>query len=295
MPNDIVDALIDEKIRLFRSAFQETAKVVFYDETKPNKLRHPGEFGTYREAIVHDLLLSFVPQSYAIESGFAVNSKNDVSKQLDIVVFDPSVTPRLETQKRQRFFPVETIVAVGEIRSSLSLSSLKDALLRLAHVKKLQSDSRSGTIRRWIGERLPDYSSSNLPFDQVCTFVICDRFDFNLKKATVTETFDEIYGDIPYQNRHNMILSITDGLLLYSGVFNGERLECGFPWNYETNSPVGNAVMFTENDTPHLPVKFFCNTLFQHACHATIGFADISKYVTERASPWWRQERDPGA
>ena len=62
MANDTVDTLIKERIDIFRSAFAEHAKTLFHDEGKRNKLRHSGEFGTYREGIVRDFLQSFLPQ-----------------------------------------------------------------------------------------------------------------------------------------------------------------------------------------------------------------------------------------
>ena len=52
MANKIIDELIEERIDGFRSAFAQRAKVLFRDDSKQNRLSHPGEFGTYREAIV---------------------------------------------------------------------------------------------------------------------------------------------------------------------------------------------------------------------------------------------------
>ncbi len=51
MANKIIDELIEERIDGFRSAFVQRAKVFFRDDSKQNRLSHPGEFGTYREAI----------------------------------------------------------------------------------------------------------------------------------------------------------------------------------------------------------------------------------------------------
>ena len=56
MANKIIDELIEERIDIFRSAFTQRAKVLFRDDQKHNNLRHPGEFGTYREAITRDFL-----------------------------------------------------------------------------------------------------------------------------------------------------------------------------------------------------------------------------------------------
>ena len=74
MANKIIDELIEERIDIFRSAFAQRAKVLFHDEDKHNRLRHPGEFGTYREGVTRDFLQSFLPQRLAIDTGFIVNT-----------------------------------------------------------------------------------------------------------------------------------------------------------------------------------------------------------------------------
>ncbi len=55
----IIDELIEERIDEFRSAFVQRAKVLFRDDGKQNRLSHPGEFGTYREAILLPQIVIF--------------------------------------------------------------------------------------------------------------------------------------------------------------------------------------------------------------------------------------------
>lgn len=50
MGNKILQAILDEKIELFRLSFEKTSKRIFWDENK-TKLVHPSEYGFYREAI----------------------------------------------------------------------------------------------------------------------------------------------------------------------------------------------------------------------------------------------------
>ena len=52
MANKIIDELIEERIDEFHSAPVQRAKVLFRDDSKQNRLSHPDEFGTYREAIL---------------------------------------------------------------------------------------------------------------------------------------------------------------------------------------------------------------------------------------------------
>ena len=155
MANNIIDKLIEERIDGFRSAFAQHAKELFRDDSKQNKLSHPGEFGTYRERIVRDFLQSFLPQRLAIDTGFVVNALGEVSGQIDLVIYDPSLTPPLESKNRQRFFPVETVIAAGEVKSDVNSDQFTDALIRLSKVKEMRSalSDEASAVVRWYGSR----------------------------------------------------------------------------------------------------------------------------------------------
>jgi len=111
----IVKSLIDEKVENFKLAFQKTSFGLFYDEESQG-LIHPGEKGTYCESIAKDFLRPFIPQMLDIGTGFIINAYDEVSTQCDIVIYDAKNTPLIENDQKQRFFPVETVVAVGEIK-----------------------------------------------------------------------------------------------------------------------------------------------------------------------------------
>ena len=178
MANDTIDALIEERIDIFRSAFAQRAKVLFHDETKQNKLRHTGEFGTYREGIVRDFLQSFLPQRLAIDTGFVVNALGEVSGQIDLVIYDPSLTPPLESKNRQRFFPIETVIAAGEVKSNVSRDEFEDGLIRLAKIKEMRSvmANESSAVVRWHRLDKSKYNPDKISLDQVFTFLICNKY-----------------------------------------------------------------------------------------------------------------------
>lgn len=227
MPNKIIDELIEERIDIFRSAFTVRAKTLFHDDEKQNKLRHTGEFGTYREAIVHDFLHSFLPQRLAIDSGFIVNALGEVSKQIDLVIYDPSLTPPLESQNRQRFFPIETVIAAGEVKSNVRREEFKKGLIRLAEVKEMRSAmlNESSAAVRWYRLAKSEYNPDKISLDQVFTFLICNKIDFPLHD-TFSLTLDEIYKSVAYAHRHSSVLSLKDGLLFY---IDPDNETCSFP------------------------------------------------------------------
>ena len=227
MPNKIIDELIEERIDIFRSAFAQRAKVLFRDEDKHNRLRHPGEFGTYREAITRDFLQPFLPQRLAIDTGFIVDPLEEVSGQIDLVIYDPSLTPPLESKNRQRFFPIETVIAAGEVKSNVNREKFEDALIRLAKVKKMRSSlpNEASAVTRWYPLGKVEYSPDKIFFDQVFTFLICNCIDFPLHDA-FPSILNEIYKSVAHAHRHGAVLSFEDGLLFY---IDPDNETCSFP------------------------------------------------------------------
>ncbi|MGT0149261.1 DUF6602 domain-containing protein [Vibrio metschnikovii] len=55
-------------------------------------------------------------------------------------------TPRIETDDLRRFYPIETVYSIGEVKSKLSKTQLKEALLKLMKVKKIRNNEPVSTM-----------------------------------------------------------------------------------------------------------------------------------------------------
>ncbi|CAC9974234.1 DUF6602 domain-containing protein [Flavobacterium panici] len=210
MGNRIFTTILEEKIDLFKYAFKESSKSIFYDETL-KRLIHPGEFGTHREQICKEYLRSIIPMRLELGSGFIITDTGDVSTQIDIIIYDRNSTPLIENSEKQRFYPVETVVGIIEVKSDLSKTELKTALNKLANNKKLKEKMSSPTsIRREaVGKFDPTY-----PYDNIFSVLICNKLNFNLDN--LTNEIDTYYNqDILPRHKHNLILSVEDGILSY--------------------------------------------------------------------------------
>lgn len=133
--NEIFEKLMYSKIERFVHDYANLSRSVFVN-TKGN-LIHPGEFGMYREQIVKELLKPFLPEKFDIGTGFIITSKNRISTQCDLIIYDKENSPIIENAE-QRFFPVECVVGVIEIKSNLSKSDFKKAVSKLSKIKKLR-------------------------------------------------------------------------------------------------------------------------------------------------------------
>jgi len=218
MPNRVFTKLIEEKIEIFKSAFSN-AKEIFYDSTT-GKLIHPGEFGVYREKAVIDFLKSFIPNKFQIDSGFVLNNNDEISHQCDLIIFDSTLTPNIHSSNNQRFFPIETVVAVGEVKSVInSMAELRKAVIKLSNIKMMRERIVEPFVDQpvIIGTKREYHPIVNV-YDQVCTFLICEKFGFDIKDKFFrpNDVMSYLYEDIKEARyRHNFILSIEDGLFLY--------------------------------------------------------------------------------
>jgi uncharacterized protein YbbC (DUF1343 family) len=147
-----------------------------------------------------------------MSSGFVITHNGSVSTQCDIVVFDRDSTPTIESAERQRFFPVETVCAIGEVKSRLSKSDLSEALNKLARVKQKRLELAAPAFIK-KDPRWP-YDAKKIPYDNITTFLICQKLTFNVEDIA-SELSNMYEPDIAQYDKHNMILSIEDGIALY--------------------------------------------------------------------------------
>lgn len=257
-----------EKISIFKSSFLNTSHFLFYDD-ELGKLTHPGEYGTYREQVTKEFVRFFIPRKLDVDDGFIINTNEQISTQSDIIIYDRNTTPLIQTSELQRFFPVETVVAVGEIKSKLSKSQFKTAINKLAKTKRLKEEISSPTII-YKGFEGP-FNPIEDPYDQIFSFIVCQKLDFKLD--SITSEINELYNDdIEYRNRHNLVLSIEDGLLLY-------KIEKGY--HYPTHHEKIHKNRFVKADNNDTHIKTFVHYLFMGTTSATILYPELVDYIGE--------------
>jgi len=266
MSNKIFESILDEKISFFKFTFEQTANNVFIEDG--GKLIHPGEYGTYRENACKDFLRMIVPNKLEIGSGFLLNSKGSYSSQCDIVVYDRNSTPLIENLERQRFYPIETIAAVGEIKSNVSKKKLVIALNKLAKFKKLREELSNPVIIRRDNPGI--YNPKKYPYDNIFTFLICNKFNFKWKN--IENEIDSYYEpDILPRHKHNLILSINDGLLAY----HDDVYTMMYPFLEKKFN--NRMILPVENNYSHF--YYASSYLFMGTSSNTILYPDLSEYL----------------
>lgn len=198
MPNNIYRTIVKRKIDNFIGAFISDANAIFKENVK---LLHPGEYGKFREESLKELLEVLLDKSQSISTGFIITSNNKVSTQCDLLIYNSDAAPIIG-DNIIKFFPIEEVNGIIEVKSTLSKKKLMEALRKMA-ANKMMSENRNGVIKQrkvGCGE-----------MEDIATYLVCSKLDFCFNNIN----FKEIYGNIPQRYWHNGILSIEDGYWSY--------------------------------------------------------------------------------
>lgn len=123
-------------------------------------INHPGELGTAREEIIRRFLRAHLPKRFEVSTGFAFDSAGRMSQQLDIIIADEQACPRFEIPGGKRLYPCEAILAVGQVRSSLtSRAEFYDAARNLASATLLDRSANGLAFDPITGESLDPASN----------------------------------------------------------------------------------------------------------------------------------------
>jgi hypothetical protein len=131
---------------------------------------HRGEQGAARENVVREFLRSHLPSRFDVSSGFVFDSHGAVSSQIDIIVADAMVTPRFEVAGGVRFYPCESVVAVGQVKTHCdSRRKAWDALCNLRSVSTLDRSAGGRALCDRSGVPI-DHKREHL--DRIFTFLL---------------------------------------------------------------------------------------------------------------------------
>jgi len=232
--NKIYKSLLKNKIDQFVVDFK-SSRELFENLDKRNKLLHPGEFGMFRENICDDLIRFTIPSKYKTGTGFLINSYDEISSQCDIVIYDFNNTPLIQDGSDNRFFPVEPVIGIGEIKSKLTRKMLCDALIKLAKNKSIKKINPNQVFCVNKPNNLAFNPSVNC-YDTMFSFLICEEvenFDYNKLEEEINIAYEN--NNIDYEYRHNIILSLQNGVLIYQNQYSD--LHSSIPENQIMNIP----------------------------------------------------------
>lgn len=100
---------------------------------------HQGIAGDIREIAARECVEPFLTQSYQCGTGKLIDSLQNLSDQIDLVLYHRKVAPPILISRDLGLFPVECVRYVFEIKATLTATEVKDANKKFCSVKKLIS------------------------------------------------------------------------------------------------------------------------------------------------------------
>ena len=183
----------------------------------------------------------YIPENYGISSGFIITPSGVISSQCDIIIYDKSKTPKIQNMENQRFFPIETILGVGEVKSTINtIGELNHYLRKLSKVKKLRKSIKNPKHYKRANYNHP-FDPNEVFSDNIFTFLLCYKLNFKLDLTKID------YENINIKLWHNMVLSLKDGLISYQAK---ETKNLYFSFSGTTSFKS----WFLKNDDSELPI-----------------------------------------
>lgn len=111
---------------------------------------HRGEMGRANELSLAQLLQSLLPNSVGIGTGVVIDSEGGRSAQSDVIVYDTALQPQILAQSTQLLFPIETVLAVIEVKTTVDDGAIQDSGQKGEKLRALR-DSRDGELKPAYG------------------------------------------------------------------------------------------------------------------------------------------------
>lgn len=104
---------------------------------------HPVTKGDLTENQWIQFLKGFLPNRYDVSKGYVFDSRNGVSDQIDIIIFDPFHSPLIyDAPNGEKYVTAESVYAVFEVKQTANKAYLEYTQKKIDSVKRLHRTSR---------------------------------------------------------------------------------------------------------------------------------------------------------
>jgi hypothetical protein len=235
---------------------QTLAQELIENFAKAGKATTPGLVGSARERAVRKKFEQLFPQAVGVATGCVIDVDNRCSRQTDIILFEKDICPvfSINDTPETTYFPCESVIAIGEVKSTLGTCELLDSFAKIESVKRLHRFGKDDSSFRGycsrtvlLGTSEERYDQFGKPKDQIYGFIICERIGLSID-TFLTKCKEEIKKRPSYAVP-NMIVSLQDGVLVYMN--SASRRTCtdskGADFLYFVNKIGGNFQQLLSN------------------------------------------------
>ena len=229
------------------------------------------ESGREVESIIREKISLFLPERYLVKQGQIIDHLGNVSNQFDIIIFDRLSTPKFfESMNGSVYYPIETVLAVGEIKKTLKPNHSVEFANKLIH---LRNDMTSCLVENTAYNQVDNMSDVRdiLSFSQ----------DQKYKNPLFTFIFavdgniDKINSVRPVQYFANDIVVLNSGYLT-TGTFKNNIIK---PLAFDDAETIDNLFVIKSESSDIL--SRFLDRLITHLNKCQVSPLNITKYITK--------------
>lgn len=108
---------------------------------KSKSIEHSGDSGVASELKWIDMLRDFLPDRYSIRKGAVIDSNDEISDSLDIIIFDTQYSPFILEEESTCYVPAESIYGTFEVRPVINRENIFYAGDKVQSVRTLNRTS----------------------------------------------------------------------------------------------------------------------------------------------------------
>lgn len=151
---------------------------------------HTGVKGTIREILIRDLFRPLLPSDVGIGTGQIATAMGELSPQQDVIIYNRRILPPVLFEETTGIFPVESVLATVEVKTTLTSGELRAAY---ENAKTVQHYSYLSGGRIKEGEQPILHNVK-----KVISTIFALNSDLAVGGKTELERFTELYiGDDP--------------------------------------------------------------------------------------------------
>lgn len=264
-----------EKKLQFKQIISSLVDEIILSGKKSGTLHKAGDIsdsGDEVEINIRDIISNFIPERYLVKTGHIVDSKGNVSPQIDIIIFDRLSTPKFfESTNNTVYYPIESVLAIGEIKKNLKSDHIIEFSKKISYIKN--------TMER-ILEKNTVYGS-DISNDSTLTDILFMQTDRKYRNPLFTFIVSIEGCELQSINFPDSFKNIPDSVhILNKGVlFYGNVNKSGFEFKIEDEEPDNNSISMIECDS-HITLSILLTNLIDHLNKTLVTPFSMGKYLS---------------
>ena len=187
----------------------------------------PGLKGQAREKAVRAQFESILPGGVGVGTGCVIDSEGNASGQMDMVLYEQQFCPVFNVANDVSYYPCESVIAVGSIKSTIGKKELGDIYRNIASVRRLKRFVRPEQgkeppagkvkIRTYLEKttRVTNGSWETIQNSSSSAQIYAFGFgqSFGAEPKTMMQHTLDLYDQVPEELRPNVVLTINQEML----------------------------------------------------------------------------------